>query len=56
MIAIKSLQKRLDKLEECSTTEPDMVEIVLAALEDVDLELLQELSMLYESGFPWKTT
>jgi predicted nucleic acid-binding Zn-ribbon protein len=51
MIAIKTLQKRLDKLEERPTTEPDLVETVLAALEDADLELLQELSSLRESGF-----
>jgi hypothetical protein len=51
MIAIKTLQKRLDKLEEHPTTEPDLVEMVLAALKDADLELLQELSSLRESGF-----
>jgi hypothetical protein len=51
MIAIKTLQKRLDKLEERPTTEPDLVEMVLAALEDDDLELLHELSMLREPGF-----
>jgi hypothetical protein len=51
MIAIKTLQKRLDKLEEHPTTEPDLVEMVLASLEDADLLLLQELSILRESGF-----
>jgi hypothetical protein len=51
MIAIKTLQKRLDRLEERPTAEPDIVEMVLAALEDADLELLQEISILRESGF-----
>jgi hypothetical protein len=56
MIAIKTLQKRLDKLEERPTTEPDLVELMLAALEDDDWELLQELSILRESGFNEKQT
>jgi hypothetical protein len=51
MIAIKSLRKRLDKLEDRPTAEPDIAELVLASLEDADLLLLQELSILRESGF-----
>jgi hypothetical protein len=51
MIAIKTLQKRLDLLEERPTTEPDLVEIVLADLSDDDLELLHEHAVLRESGF-----
>jgi hypothetical protein len=56
MIAVKTLQKRLDKLEERPTTEPDIVEMVLAASEDDDLLLLQELSSLRESGFDEEQT
>ena len=51
MTAIKTLQKRLDKLEVRPTTEPDIVEFVLPTVTDEDLELLQELSILRESGF-----
>ena len=51
MIAIKTLQKRLDKLEERPTTEPDIVEMALAASSDQDLELLHEHAILHEAGF-----
>ena len=51
MTAIKTLQKRLDLLEERPSTEPDLVEIALAALSDSDLELLHEHAVLRESGF-----
>lgn len=50
MTAIKTLQKRIDRLEERPTTEPDIVESVLAALTDADIELLQEFSILRESS------
>jgi hypothetical protein len=50
-IAINALQKRLYRLEERLTTEPDLIEIVLAALSDNDLELLYEHAVLRESGF-----
>ena len=53
---LASLQKRLGKLEERPSTEPDIVEIVLAALDDADLELLQEFSSLRESGFDEEQT
>ena len=51
MIAVTALQKRLDKLEGRPTTEPDIVSLVLTTLEDTDLELLEELACLRESGF-----
>lgn len=51
MTAITTLRKRLDRLEDKPTTEPDFVEIVLAALSDDDLELLHEHAVLRESGF-----
>jgi hypothetical protein len=56
MTAIKALLKRLDRLEERPTAEPDTVELMLAALEDTDLELLHELSILRESGFDEEQT
>ena len=49
--SVKALQKRLDLLEERPSTEPDLVEIVLAALSDDDLQLLHEHAVLRESGF-----
>lgn len=51
MTAIKTLQKRLDHLEGRPSTEPDIVEMVLATLDDADLDLLQEVSCLREAGF-----
>jgi hypothetical protein len=51
MTAIKSLQKRLDKLEDRSSNEPNLVDMVLAALSDQDLELLHEHAILREKGF-----
>jgi hypothetical protein len=51
MIAITALQKRLDKLEPRPTTEPDIVSLVLTTLADSDIDLLQELASLRESGF-----
>jgi hypothetical protein len=51
MTAIKTLQKRLDLLEERPSTELDLVEIALADLSDADLELLHENAVLRESGF-----
>lgn len=56
MIAITALQKRLDKLEGRPTTEPDIVELVLMALYDNDLMLLQELASLREAGFDEEQT
>jgi hypothetical protein len=41
----------MDKLEDRPTAEPDIAELMLASLEDADLLLLQELSMLHKSGF-----
>jgi hypothetical protein len=51
MTAVKTLLKRLDRLEPRPTTEPDIVSLVLTTLRDSDIELLQELSSLQESGF-----
>lgn len=51
MIAIAALQKRLDRLEDRPSTEPDIVELVLASLSDIDLELLHEHATLRETGF-----
>lgn len=51
MTAIKTLLKRLDRLEDSPTVEPDIVELVLASLSDIDLELLHEHATLRESGF-----
>jgi hypothetical protein len=51
MTAITALQKRLDRLEERPSTEPDLVEIVLATLDDADLEVLQEASELNAAGY-----
>jgi hypothetical protein len=51
MTAIKSLLKRLDKLEAQPNAEPDIVELVLSSLEDEDLELLHEHATLRETGF-----
>jgi hypothetical protein len=51
MTAIKALQKRLDRLEERPTNETDILEMVLRALPDQDLELLQEHATLWEAGF-----
>lgn len=51
MIAITALCRRLDKLEDRPTTEPDLVEMVLAALEDEDLEVLLEASELNAAGY-----
>jgi len=51
MISTAALQKRIDRLELRPATEPDLVEKALAALEDKDLELLQEHAILRESGF-----
>jgi hypothetical protein len=56
MIAITALQKRLDRLEHRPTAEPDIVEMVLASVEDIDLYLLQEISSLRESGFDEEQT
>jgi hypothetical protein len=50
MIAIKALQKRLDKLEDCPSNESDLADTVLAALSDQDLELLHEYAILREGG------
>jgi hypothetical protein len=38
-------------LEGRPTTEPDIVEMALATLDDADIDLLQEFSSLRESGF-----
>jgi len=43
-------------LEGRPTTEPDIVEMVLTALEDADLDLLQEASCLREAGFDEQQT
>lgn len=51
MTAIKALQKRLDRLEDRPTNEPDLVEMVLEALSDDDLDLLQEQASLRDAGF-----
>jgi len=51
MTTIKNLQKRLDRLEPRPTTEPDLVEIVLEALSDDDLDLLHEHASLRDAGF-----
>lgn len=56
MIAITALCRRLDKLEERPTTEPDIVSMVLTTLNDVDLELLQEQAALREAGFDEEQT
>jgi hypothetical protein len=50
-MTIETLQKRLDKLEECPSNESDLVDMVLAALLDQDLELLHEHAILREKGF-----
>ena len=44
MTAIKTLQKRMDRLEVPPTTEPNIVELALSTSLDADLELLQEFS------------
>lgn len=54
MTAIKTLQRRLDLLEGRPSTEPDIAEMVLATLDDADLDLLQEGSYLREAGFDEK--
>ncbi len=51
MVAVTALQKRLDRLEGRPTTEPDIVSLVLTSLSDSDIDLLQELACLRESGF-----
>ena len=56
MTAIKTLQKRLDRLEVRPTTEPDIVEMVLTTLVDADLDLLQEVSCLRDAGFDEQRT
>jgi hypothetical protein len=56
MISTAGLQKRLDILEQRPTTEPDIVELVLAALNDADLELLHEHTTLREAGFTEEQT
>jgi hypothetical protein len=56
MIALSTLQRRLDKLEPRPTTEPDIVSLVLTTLKDSDIELLQELASLREAGFDEEQT
>jgi hypothetical protein len=51
MTAITALQKRLDRLEKRPSTEPAIIEIVLATLDDADLEVLQEASELNAAGY-----
>ncbi len=50
MIATKSLQRRLDHLEERSSIEPDLIGMTLSALSDDELLLLQEIAALHQSG------
>ncbi len=51
MIAIKTLQKRLDQLEDRPIARSDIIELVLQTLSDDDLELLHEHAALKEAGF-----
>lgn len=53
MISITALQKRVSLLEGRSS-EPDLVEMVLATLGDEDLEVLQEASELNAAGYTAK--
>lgn len=51
MTTINALQKRLDRLEDRPINKPDIIEKVLEALSDDDLDLLHEYASLREAGF-----
>lgn len=51
MTTINGLQRRLVRLEDRPINEPDIVEKVLEALSDHDLDLLHEHASLQEAGF-----
>jgi hypothetical protein len=51
MTTIKSLMMRLDRLEDRSTNEPDILDSVLHATSDEDVRLLREHASLQEAGF-----
>ena len=51
MIAIATLTRRIERLEPVPDPQRDIIDLVLGSLNDSDLDLLHEMTILRETGF-----